>query len=72
MRIKLQRDYKQLPAGSHLRLIEALVAHLKNLHNAPGPLVTQLCLAIASLAVNLFGAPHLALRSSCDATIRPA
>ncbi len=55
MRLKAQRDFRQLPPENQMQLVEAAINHLKMLHKELPPVVTQLSLAIASFAVHLTG-----------------
>jgi len=53
MRTKIQYDWAELPADSHKALRSSLMAHIVRFGQGPGPVLTQLCLAIATLALHM-------------------
>ena len=53
MRSKIQYDWAELPAESHVSLRSSLLAHVVRYGVGPQPVLTQLCLAIATLALHM-------------------
>lgn len=53
MRSKIQYDWAELPAESHASLRSSLLAHVVRYGVGPQPVLTQLCLAIATLALHM-------------------
>mmetsp|Transcript_46187 Transcript_46187/g.76370 ORF Transcript_46187/g.76370 Transcript_46187/m.76370 type:complete len:952 (-) Transcript_46187:199-3054(-) len=53
MRTKIQYDWAELPEQSHESLRSSLLAHVLRFGQGPGPVLTQLCLAVATLALHM-------------------
>ncbi|KAJ2615364.1 Nuclear import receptor [Coemansia sp. RSA 1365] len=53
LRNKIIGDFAELGDQGALSLRDSLVTHLRNARNGPQPLITQLCLSLADLAVQL-------------------
>ncbi|KAJ1731018.1 Nuclear import receptor [Coemansia biformis] len=53
LRNKIISDFGELGEQGALSLRDSVVAHLRNARSGPQPLITQLCLALADLAVQL-------------------
>ncbi|KAJ2077989.1 Nuclear import receptor [Coemansia sp. RSA 988] len=53
LRNKIIGDFAELGEQGALSLRDSLVTHLRNARNGPQPLITQLCLSLADLAVQL-------------------
>lgn len=53
MRAKIQYDWAELPADSHGALRDSLLAHVVRFGGGPQPVLTQLCLAVATLALHM-------------------
>ncbi|XP_062504529.1 transportin-3-like [Corticium candelabrum] len=53
MRTKVYYNYKELPADSRVSLRDSLLGHLTRFGSASQPVVTQLALAVADLAVQM-------------------
>ncbi|KAI9502275.1 armadillo-type protein [Coemansia spiralis] len=53
LRNKIINDFAELGEQGALSLRDSLVNHLRNARNGPQPLITQLCLTLADLAVQL-------------------
>ncbi|KAJ2609513.1 Nuclear import receptor [Coemansia sp. RSA 1804] len=53
LRNKIINDYAEIGEQGALSLRDSLVTHLRNARSGPQPLITQLCLALADLAVQL-------------------
>ncbi|KAJ2726460.1 Nuclear import receptor [Coemansia sp. Benny D115] len=53
LRNKIISDLAELGEASALILRDSVVSHLRNARNGPQPLITQLCLSLADLAVQL-------------------
>ncbi|KAJ1999763.1 Nuclear import receptor [Coemansia thaxteri] len=53
LRNKIINDFSELGEQGALQLRDSVVNHLRNARSGPQPLITQLCLALADLAVQL-------------------
>ncbi|CAN6449471.1 unnamed protein product [Victoria cruziana] len=53
LKTKIQRDFEELPAAAFCPLRDSLYALLKHLSNGPSKVRTQICIALASLAVHV-------------------
>ena len=53
MRTKIQYDFAELPAESHHSLRNSLLGHVVRFAPGPQPVLTQLCLAVALLALHM-------------------
>ncbi|KAJ1895434.1 Nuclear import receptor, partial [Kickxella alabastrina] len=53
LRNKIITDLEELGEQGALALRDSVVNHLRNFRNGPQPLITQLCLSLADLAVQL-------------------
>ncbi|KAJ1672421.1 Nuclear import receptor [Coemansia sp. RSA 1694] len=53
LRNKIISDFSELGEPGALQLRDSVVNHLRNARSGPQPLITQLCLALADLAVQL-------------------
>jgi len=53
MRAKIQYDWAELPPESHAGLRDSLLAHVVRFGGGPQPVLTQLCLAVATLALHM-------------------
>lgn len=53
MRAKIQYDWAELPAESHAALRDSLLAHAVRFGGGPQPVLVQLCLAVATLALHM-------------------
>ncbi|KAG9439130.1 hypothetical protein H6P81_019295 [Aristolochia fimbriata] len=53
LRSKVQRDFEELPSEAFCPLRDSLYALLKKLANGPAKVRTQICLAVAALAVHV-------------------
>ncbi|KAJ2557907.1 Nuclear import receptor [Coemansia sp. RSA 1933] len=53
LRNKIISDFAEIGEQGALSLRDSLVTHLRNARNGPQPLITQLCLSLADLAVQL-------------------
>ncbi|XP_031499892.1 transportin MOS14 isoform X2 [Nymphaea colorata] len=53
LKTKIQRDFEELPAAAFCPLRDSLYALLKHLSSGPSKVRTQICIALASLAVHV-------------------
>jgi len=53
LRSKVQRDFEELPSGAFRSLQDSLYALLKKFNKGPAKVRTQICIAIAALAVHV-------------------
>ncbi|KAG2537503.1 transportin MOS14-like [Panicum virgatum] len=53
LRSKVQRDFEELPAGAFRSLQDSLYVLLKKFNKGPAKVRTQICIAIAALAVHI-------------------
>ena len=53
MRTKIQYDWAELPPQSHAALRDSLLAHAVRFSAGPQVVLTQLCLAVATLALHM-------------------
>ncbi|KAJ2860489.1 Nuclear import receptor [Coemansia aciculifera] len=53
LRNKIINDFSELGEPGALQLRDSVVTHLRNARSGPQPLITQLCLSLADLAVQL-------------------
>jgi len=70
MRTKIQFDWAELPADSQISLRTSLIAHLVRFRNGPQPVLTQLCLSICMLTLQM-QAWHTAVNDLVVALTQP-